>query len=98
MTRMNSDPEAPTTVVNLSGIALSEAEINLLSKGLSICPTPRHIEKEQILDDLEKFFRRLRLKEFFLEEEEEDSDARTLLHPPNTWMPLKGEMLPWKLI
>ena len=90
-TRTSSDPEVPTTVVNLSGNALSEAEINLLSKGLSFCPTPRHIEKEQILDDLEKFFRRLRLKEFFLkeEEEEEDSDARTLFHLPSTWMPPK---------
>ena len=39
-------PEVPTTVVNLSGIALSEAEINLLSKGLSFCPTPLYIEKE----------------------------------------------------
>ena len=78
-------------MVNLSGSALSEAEINLLSKGLSFCPTPRHIEKEQILDDLEKFFRRLHLKEFFLEEEEveEESDARALFHPPSSWMPPK---------
>ena len=70
-------------MVNLSGNALREAEINLLSNGLSFCPTPCLIEKEQILDDLEKFFRKLRLKEFFLEEEEaeEDSDARTLFHP-----------------
>ena len=80
---VNSDPELPTTVVNLSGIALEEAEINLLSKGLSFCPSPRHIRKEEILDDLEKYFRRLRLKEFFLEEEEEeDSDANSLFRPP----------------
>ena len=71
-------------MVNLSGSALSEAEINLLSKGLSFCPTPRHI-------DLEKFFRQLRLKEFFLEEEEaeEESDAKALFHPPSSWMPPK---------
>ena len=87
---MSSDPELPTTVVNLSGIALEEAEINLLSKGLCFCPTPRHIRKEEILDDLEKYFRRLHLKEFFLEEEEEeDSDANTLFPPPSTWMPPK---------
>ena len=77
-------------MVNLSGVALSEAEMNLLSNGLSFCPTPRHMKKEEILDDLEKFFRRLRLKEFFLEEEEEEeSDAHTLFHPPSTWMPPK---------
>ena len=66
MTR-SGDPDAPTTVVNLSRVALSEAETNLLSKGLSFCPTPRHMNKEEILDDLEMFFRRLRLKEFFSE-------------------------------
>ena len=86
---MSSDPEATTTAVNLSGNALSEAKINLLLKGLSFCPTPRHIEKDEILEDLEKFVRQL-LKEFFLEEEEEEeSDARTLFHPPRAWMPPK---------
>ena len=76
--------------MNLSGVALSEAETNLLSKGLSFCPTPRHMKKEEILDDLEKFFRRLRLKEFFLEEEEEEeNDAHALFRPPSTWMPPK---------
>ena len=87
---MSSNPEAPKTMVNLSRNALSEAEINLLSKGLYFCPTPRHIEKEQSLNDLAKFFRWLRLKEFVEEEEEEwDSDTRTLFHPPCTWMPPK---------
>ena len=63
MVWVSSDPDLPTTVV--SGIALEEAEINLLSKGLSFCPSPRHIRKEEILDDLEKYFRRLRLKVLF---------------------------------
>ena len=72
------------------GVALSEAEKNLLPKGLSFLPIPRHMKKEEILDDLEKFFRRLRLKEIFLEEEEEEeSDAQTLFRPPSTWMPPK---------
>ena len=79
-------------MVNLSGVALSEAEINLLSRGLSFCPTPHRINKEEILDDLESYFRRLRLKEYFLEEEneEEQNDAQILLRPPSTWMPPKG--------
>ena len=59
-------------MVNLSGSALDDAEINLLSKGLYYCPTPRHMKKEEILGDLEKFFTWLRLKEFFNEEEEEE--------------------------
>ena len=47
-------------------------------------------KKEEILDSLEKFFRWLRLKEFFQEEEEEEeTDADNLFHPPNSWMPPK---------
>ena len=89
--RTNSNSKAHTTVMSLSRSALSEAEINLLSKGLSLCPTQCQIEKEQTLHNLEKFFRRLRLKEFFLEEEgaEEESDARDLFRPSDTWMPCK---------
>ena len=30
------------TVINLSAVPLSTAEQNLLSKGLSFCPTPPH--------------------------------------------------------
>ena len=48
------------------------------------------MKKKEILDDLEKFFRRLCLKEFFLEEEEkEESDVQTLFCPPSTLMPPK---------
>ena len=78
-------------MVNLSGVALGSAEINVLSKGLSFFPTLRHMKKEEILDDLEKIFTRLRLKEFFQKEEEEETDADTctLLNPPSSWMPPK---------
>ena len=81
MTKDEQQPETPNTVVNLSGVALGEAEINLLSTGLSFCPTPRQMKKEEILDDVEKFFRQLRVKEFFQEEEEEETDADNLFHP-----------------
>ena len=78
-------------MVNLSGVPLSETEINLLSKGLSFCLTTHHVRKEEILDDLKSYFRHLRLKEFFLEEaEEEQNDAQIQLCPPSTWMPPKG--------
>ena len=79
-------------MVNLSGVALSEAEINLLSRGLSFCHTPHHINKEDVFGALESYFRCLRLKEYFLEEdnEEEQSDAQISLCPPSTWMPPKG--------
>ena len=78
--------------MNLSGVALGEAEINPLLKGFSFCPTQRDMKKEEILDDLEKFFRGLRLTEFFQEEEEEkETNADPLFHPlsPSSWMPPK---------
>ena len=57
--------------------------MNLLLKGLSFCPTLHHNEIEQTLDDLEKFFRWLRLKEFLEENEaEKESDAKAFFHPP----------------
>ena len=40
------------TVVNLSNTNLSDAEISLLSKGLSFCPTPPRLDTTQIGDDL----------------------------------------------
>ena len=38
--RVGSQKESPT-VINLSGVALDDQDINLLSRGLSFCPTPR---------------------------------------------------------
>ena len=61
-TRMTSDPEVPSTVLNLSRITLSEVQTKLLSRGLSFSPTLCDINKEEKLDDLESYFRRLRLK------------------------------------
>ena len=52
-------------VVNLSSVDLSEAEIKLLSKGLSFCPTPRKVDWIELKADVEDFSRRLRLKEYF---------------------------------
>ena len=52
-----------------SGVHLSEHEVNLLSKGLFLSH-PWSADKEEILDDLEGYFKRLCLKEFFLDNQE----------------------------
>ena len=62
------------TVVNLSNITLSEAETSLLAKGLSFCPTPPKLDSFQLKTDLGVFCRRLRLKEFFYDEEADVTD------------------------
>ena len=64
----------PHTVVNLSEIQLSPAEVTLLSKGLSFCPTPPQLDTFQLQNDLEDFYRHLRPKEFFYDSEESDGE------------------------
>ena len=83
-------PLDTSIVVNLSGVTLSSDEINLLSKGLTFCPVPRRVDKDQILDDLESYFRRLRLREFFADQDEAESTEQELFRPPSKWMPPKG--------
>ena len=87
-TGLQTDPDSTSTVVNISGVTLSDADTTLLSKGLSFCPIPRHIDINQIVDDVETFFRRLRMKEFFIDREEEHYDACPF-RPPCMWMPPK---------
>lgn len=50
--------------VNLFDYNLSEAEISVLYKGLTSCPTTK-LENIQLFSDMEDFFWRLRLKEYF---------------------------------
>ena len=60
-------------VVNLSKKVLTEAEVSVLSKGLKFCPTAKEIDRAKIKEDLEKFGRRLRLKWYYRNEEQEFS-------------------------
>ena len=75
----------PSTVINLSVSQLSDAEIALLSKGLSFCPTPPSVNTEQLREDFERFFRRIRLKKFFSDRASEEDSCP--FKPPSTWTP-----------
>ena len=88
----SNDLEQVCTVVNLSGVALSEADVNLSSKGLSFCPTLLHSNIMEIIDDLESYFKLLHLREFFLDTQEggEDNEADILFTCLSSWMPTKG--------
>ena len=50
------------TVINLSNIQLSNAEMKLLSRGLTFVPTPQRIQWSEVQADMNDFARRLRLK------------------------------------
>ena len=52
-------------VVNLSSVDLPEAEIKLLSKGLSFCPTPPKVDWIELKAEVEDFSCRLHFKEYF---------------------------------
>ena len=80
-------------MVNLSGEDLSVEDKTLPSKGLSFCPIPTQLDENQLLDDLESFFRHLHLREFFLgpevEEYEEEEEEGNTFRPSGKWMPPK---------
>ena len=58
-------------VINLSKRHLSKEEISLLSKGLKFIPTPKHINKARIKEELETYGRKLRLMWHYRNQERE---------------------------
>lgn len=58
-------------ILNLLGIPLSINQIKLLCKGLKYTPTP----KPEIKKDIEDFTRKLRLREFFADENNSNKNS-----------------------
>ena len=86
-----SSQQPEDTVINLSNVELSEAEIKLLSRGLTFVPTPQRINWSEIQADIDDFARRLRLKEFFDKDGNTATDASS--HPfrcKGSWTPPCG--------
>ena len=79
----------PHSVVNLSSSPLSEAETSLLSKGLKFCPTPPEVNQIALSQDLSSYYRRIRLKEFFLDEPPFDPEP---FYQKSTWTPPKNRV------
>ena len=57
-----------STVYNLSNRILTKDESNVLELGLSFCPSQANFNKETFANDIFKFFRRFKLREYFFEE------------------------------
>ena len=62
------------TVVNLSSHQLTENETSLLSRGLNFCPVPGPSNETKLSEELDNFFRNLRIKEHFGSKEVEGRD------------------------
>ena len=82
-------------VVNLSSCKLSKAHISVLEKGITFCPTPKGADLAEIHQDVSDFFRRLRLKVHFYDEENPSQESFISDIPPglvkfkkkSTWCP-----------
>ncbi|PIK37813.1 hypothetical protein BSL78_25346 [Apostichopus japonicus] len=84
-----SEPPSSTAVVNLSSSTLTSADLRLLSKGLNFCPTPPSFDQAELSQDLTHFFRRIRLREFFLDD---PPTEREPFCKKSSWMPPKNRV------
>ena len=66
--RHTRTPE-PGQVVNLSSVDLTEEQTQLLACGPKFCPTPGSYDEVQLLDDVKEGLRRVRLREFWFDED-----------------------------
>ena len=79
-----------SSVINLSSSSLSADEISVLARGLTFCPTPRHINWSEVSADIYDFARRMRLSEYFFDENSNtptDNEHDTPFHNKSTWNP-----------
>ena len=96
--RPHDHSDNPRTVVNLSDIELTEAEHHLLSKGLKFAPKPPRINIFQLKQDLEDFDRRLHLREFFYDpQDEEETTQRRQFKEKSTWTPHRNREAPLEM-
>ncbi len=68
------------TVVNLSNRELTEPEVNILSKGLKFVPTATSIDKTELIADVIKWSRHMRLREFFAERRKTSTKKSTIVY------------------
>ncbi|GFO26033.1 hypothetical protein PoB_005253800 [Plakobranchus ocellatus] len=79
------------TVINLSSHILTDPQTQLLSRNLNFCPTPHHINHIELSEDIHRFCRRLRLAEFFYEENIKPHEPLpSFLQKPSSFTPSAG--------
>ena len=86
---INNHDDLPSTVVNLSSASLSSTELNLLSRGLKFCPTPSEVNQVELSQDLTDYYRRIRLREFFLDAPPSEPEP---FRKKSTWVPPKNRV------
>ena len=78
-----------TTITNLSSYNLSEAERNLLRRGLNFIPTPPREHPATILQDYLLFDQKLRLRYYFEDKETkpQEQTKNSILKQSTGWTP-----------
>ena len=72
--------------MNLSSVSLTPSQIQILSEGLKITPTPQH-NLPEMERDVKDFTRKLRLIEFFSESPELDTPDSSLVKNKSNFCP-----------
>jgi hypothetical protein len=65
--RIRKIKQGKETVLNLSSRKLTQTDYILLGKGLKFCPKPKSNDKIKLAEETYNFATRLRLKEYFYE-------------------------------
>jgi hypothetical protein len=93
----NTTSKDKDKITNLSSYPLNKSEISLLEKGLKFVPDRTKINMTKLLSDLTEWERRMRLREFFYEENgkeekiaEEDKEDKFKVKVKSTFTPKTG--------
>ena len=75
--------------MNLSNKKFTKHEFDLLNKNLNFCPRPNQFNKSNFNKDLQAFFRRVKLKAHFRNNQPYEPSEEDLFGPPkdSTWTP-----------
>ena len=93
----DSSPENLKTVVTIpENLLLSDSEKSVLSKGLNFVPISQKTDEFSVKQDVEKFLRRVQLKAFFHDKEDDSNISNedifeTLQVRKSKWTPPEGQ-------
>lgn len=73
-------------IINLSSCEFTDEQLELLNLGLKFTPTPRE-NSDEMKSDIKEFTRKLRLGEFFLDN---DTDDNSIVKNKSNFMPPRG--------
>ena len=71
-----------TNIINLSDPILTSAEVYVLELALGFCPSNKTFSKEELANDFFNFIQRLKLREYFYDNSEDDGINSTVSDDP----------------